>query len=185
MQKLEFERSLGPHRGTFYEYNEMAIQFGYLTMFASVAPWAACFCMLNNEIERRVDAYKMLYTQQRPRYQGASSIGMWYQVFNMLTVAAIIVNCLMMGYTSTVLEKAYELDSASKLWVVLLLEHSLLLLKLAVDSNIPDVPLWVRKTVHYQNFVKGNSRFGANAEEMAALQAELDLELDNDENLFT
>ena len=36
--------------GTFYEYNEMAIQFGYLTMFASVAPWAACVCMLVNEV---------------------------------------------------------------------------------------------------------------------------------------
>ena len=33
LQKLEFERALGPHRGTFYEYNEMAIQFGYLTMW--------------------------------------------------------------------------------------------------------------------------------------------------------
>ena len=50
LQKLEFERALGPHRGTFYEYNEMAIQFGYLTMFASVAPWAACVCMLVNEV---------------------------------------------------------------------------------------------------------------------------------------
>ena len=38
--------------GTFYEYNEMAIQFGYLTMFASVAPWAACVCMLVNEVRK-------------------------------------------------------------------------------------------------------------------------------------
>ena len=30
----------------------MAIQFGYLTMFASVAPWAACVCMLVNEARR-------------------------------------------------------------------------------------------------------------------------------------
>merc|ERR1712146_291127 len=83
----------------------MAIQFGYLTMFASVAPWAACFCMAMNEIERRVDAYKMLYTQQRPRYHGAENIGMWYEVFNWLTVAAIVVNCLIAGYTSTVLRQ--------------------------------------------------------------------------------
>ena len=188
LQKLEYEASLGAFRGTYQEYNEMAIQFGYLTMFASAAPWAACFCMLNNEIERRVDAYKMLYTQQRPRYQGAASIGMWYQVFNALTVAAIVVNCLMMGYTSTVLEKAYELEAEEKLWLVLLLEHSLLLLKLVVDSNIPDVPLWVRKTQHYQWFLKGGESgslgVGANAEELAALREELDME-DNDEQLFT
>ena len=105
LQKLEFERALGPHRGTFYEYNEMAIQFGYLTMFASVAPWAACVCMLVNEAERRVDGYKMLYLQQRPgaRSTGAESIGTWYQVFNVLTVAAVVTNSLIVGYTSTVL----------------------------------------------------------------------------------
>ena len=30
LQKLEFERSLGPHRGTCYEYNQMATSLTYL-----------------------------------------------------------------------------------------------------------------------------------------------------------
>ena len=192
LRKLEYESSLGVHRGTYQEYNEMAIQFGYLTMFASVAPWAACFCMANNEIERRVadqvaevarplasvgplpagyeqlglavaaraatapadghlplhaardpqvDAYKMLYTQQRPRYHGAENIGMWYEVFNWLTVAAVVVNCLIAGYTSTVLSQVYELTGEQVLWVVVGLEHALLMLKLMVQLHIPDVPL--------------------------------------------
>jgi anoctamin-10 len=95
----------------------MAIQFGYLTMFASVAPWAACVCMLVNEAERRVDGYKMLYLQQRPgaRSTGAESIGTWYQVFNMLTVAAVVTNCLIVGYTSTVLTHVYGLSGAQVL----------------------------------------------------------------------
>ena len=158
LPKLEYERSLGPHRGTFYEYNEMAIQFGYLTMFAAAAPWAAAFCMANNEIERRVDAYKMLYTQQRPRYHGAESIGTWYQVFNVLTVAAVVTNCLIIGYTSTTLSKFYQLSGSQVLWVVLLLEHALLLLKLGVENKVADVPLWVRKTAEYQKFLQDGER---------------------------
>ena len=63
--------------GTYSEFNEMAIQFGYVTMFASVAPWAPFFCMLNNMAERRTDAYKMLYGRRRPVYAGAESIGTW------------------------------------------------------------------------------------------------------------
>eukprot|EP00965_Chrysotila_dentata_P257531 6212915-Pleurochrysis_carterae.AAC.3 len=39
----------------------MAIQFGYITMFGSVAPWAPLLCVLNNVLEHRADAYKMLY----------------------------------------------------------------------------------------------------------------------------
>ena len=47
----------------------------------------------------------MLYLQQRPgaRSTGAESIGTWYQVFNVLTVAAVVTNSLIVGYTSTVL----------------------------------------------------------------------------------
>lgn len=46
-------------------------------MFAAVAPWATTLCLLNNVIERKSDALRMLYECQRPRWQGAQSIGAW------------------------------------------------------------------------------------------------------------
>ena len=54
-------------------------------MFASVAPWATFVCLLINLVERRADAARMLYAQQRPRYKGAQSIGTWLGVFQALT----------------------------------------------------------------------------------------------------
>ena len=65
----------------------MAIQFGYITMFAAAAPWASTLCLLNNAIERKADANRMLYYQQRPRYAGASGIGAWANVFEFLSFA--------------------------------------------------------------------------------------------------
>ena len=57
-------------------------------MFASVAPWATFVCLLINLVERRADAARMLYAQQRPRYKGAQSIGTWLGVFQALSRSA-------------------------------------------------------------------------------------------------
>ena len=37
----------------------MAIQFGYIVMFAAAAPWAATLCLLNNAVERKVAVLAM------------------------------------------------------------------------------------------------------------------------------
>ena len=76
----------------------------------------------------------------------------------MLTVAAVVTNCLIIGYTSTTLSKFYQLSGSQVLWVVLLLEHALLLLKLGVENKVADVPLWVRKTAEYQKFLQDDER---------------------------
>ena len=54
------------------------IQFGYIVMFAAVAPWASFFCVLINQFDLRADGWKMLYGHQRDRYDGTTtSIGIW------------------------------------------------------------------------------------------------------------
>lgn len=81
VDQLDLEVRLSQPLGVAREYNAMAIQFGYIVMFASVAPWATFVCLLINLVERRADAARMLYAQQRPRYKGAQSIGTWLGVF--------------------------------------------------------------------------------------------------------
>ena len=74
-------------------------------------------------------------------------------------------NCLIVGYTSTVLSQVYGLSRGQVrvvLWVVLCLEHSLLLLKLGVAAKIEDVPLWVRKTEEYQKYLQKRKQRHAN-----------------------
>ena len=85
VDQLDLEVRLSQPLGVAREYNAMAIQFGYIVMFASVAPWATFVCLLINLVERRADAARMLYAQQRPRYKGAQSIGTWLGVFQALT----------------------------------------------------------------------------------------------------
>ena len=50
----------------FYEYLEMVIQFGFVTIFVSAFPLAPLFALINNVFEIRLDARKMIKTYRRP-----------------------------------------------------------------------------------------------------------------------
>ena len=75
----EAEGYLGDYAGTTDEYSEMVIQFGYITIFAAVFPIAPLLAALNNMVEIRTDALKMLTANNRPHYRGAQDIGRIYR----------------------------------------------------------------------------------------------------------
>lgn len=68
---------LPQYEGTFEDYLEMFIQFGYVTLFSSAFPLAAMCAFLNNLIEIRSDAFKLCCVFQRPFGIRAQSIGVW------------------------------------------------------------------------------------------------------------
>lgn len=45
---------------TYDDYLELYIQFGYVVLFSSVAPFAAFWALFNNFFEIRLDAYKVI-----------------------------------------------------------------------------------------------------------------------------
>lgn len=59
----------------FEEYRELVIQFGFCTLFISAFPIAPIFALINNVMEVRVDAYKLLTQHRRPIAQAAQDIG--------------------------------------------------------------------------------------------------------------
>ena len=61
------------HMSLFYEYLELVIQFGFVTIFVSAFPLAPLLALINNIFEIRLDARKMLLNFKRPvaqRYGG-------------------------------------------------------------------------------------------------------------------
>ena len=63
--------------GTFEDYLEMFIQFGYVTLFSSAYPLAGMCALLNNLIEIRGDAFKLCFVHKRPFGTRVNSIGSW------------------------------------------------------------------------------------------------------------
>ena len=64
-------------QGTFDDYLELLLQFGYVFLFSAVYPLAAVWALFNNIIEIRSDAFKISRVCQRPFGQAAEDIGTW------------------------------------------------------------------------------------------------------------
>ncbi|KAK3782661.1 hypothetical protein RRG08_037665 [Elysia crispata] len=84
----------------FYEYLEMVLQYGFLTIFCAAFPLAPLFALLNNIIEIRVDATKFTTDLRRPLAEKSANIGIWYSVLYGISRIAIISNAFIIALTS-------------------------------------------------------------------------------------
>ncbi|GCB73641.1 hypothetical protein scyTo_0002721, partial [Scyliorhinus torazame] len=84
----------------FNEFLEMAIQYGFTTIFVAAFPLAPLLALLNNAFEIRLDARKMLVLQRRPIPRKAKDIGIWVRMLEAVGVLAVIGNGLVIAITS-------------------------------------------------------------------------------------
>ncbi|XP_038663481.1 anoctamin-9-like [Scyliorhinus canicula] len=84
----------------FNEFLEMAIQYGFTTIFVAAFPLAPLLALLNNAFEIRLDARKMLVLQRRPIPRKAKDIGIWVRMLETVGVLAVIGNGLVIAITS-------------------------------------------------------------------------------------
>ncbi|RDD39920.1 Anoctamin-4 [Trichoplax sp. H2] len=99
MEEDEDLQELG-QQGLFFEYLEMVIQFGFITLFVAAFPLAPFFALLNNIIEIRLDAYKFITQLQRPLAAQAPNIGAWYGILDSVSKMAVITNAFVIAVTS-------------------------------------------------------------------------------------
>lgn len=64
-------------QGTFDDYLELFLLFGYVSLFSCVYPLAAVLVVLNNITEVYSDAFKMCHVFKRPFSDPAANIGVW------------------------------------------------------------------------------------------------------------
>ncbi|MGH0173001.1 UNVERIFIED_CONTAM: hypothetical protein FKN15_077551 [Acipenser sinensis] len=90
--------------------------FQFLTLFSSLIyvafflgrsadcltllPWAPLLALINNLIEIRLDAIKMVSLERRMFCKKTNDIGIWLQVLHVIGVLAVIANGLVIGVTS-------------------------------------------------------------------------------------
>lgn len=85
--------------GTTLEYLKMVIQFGYITMFVSAFPLAPLLGYINNAIEVRVDARKLILSR-KPRGFEDTGIGVWLELMRLMAFASVAVNCGLLWFSS-------------------------------------------------------------------------------------
>ena len=136
--KAEKQMALVPYStdeiyGTFWDYNELAITYGYVILFAPAFPLGPALALINNVVENALDAFKLLKGFRRPFWRGTRDIGSWGPVFRIVSLIAVVTNCLILMYTSHVLQSWFktlaggnehnEPTDSQKLLVIVLIEH--------------------------------------------------------------
>mmetsp|Transcript_17284 Transcript_17284/g.40673 ORF Transcript_17284/g.40673 Transcript_17284/m.40673 type:complete len:681 (-) Transcript_17284:525-2567(-) len=136
----EEQAKMEDYEGVFDDYNEMVVQFGYVTLFAAAFPLTATLALANNLIEIRSDASKMVMATKRPHYSCAADIGTWMTILDIIVTVAIMTNCCLVGFTSHGMFFYFdEMDSMDRIWVTVISEHVLMFLKALLQSLVPDV----------------------------------------------
>ena len=93
----------------FKEYLELVVQYGFATLFAPAFPLSPLATYLNNVLEIRIDASKLIRTKQRPPALRARSIGIWGGVISVISLLSVAINGLNIAFSSSWIEKqVYE-----------------------------------------------------------------------------
>lgn len=138
-----------------WHYQEQIIQFGLIAMFANVFPLAPLFSFLCNLIDIKSRIISMCNYSRRGECEGASGIGAWLPIMEMLAMVCIPVNTAIIYLTG---DSSYGFEGQSsyvkymesqneEYWtvekiiiLVVLVEHGLLFIKVVIAALIPDVP---------------------------------------------
>uniref|UniRef100_A0A8C8FID7 Anoctamin n=1 Tax=Oncorhynchus tshawytscha TaxID=74940 RepID=A0A8C8FID7_ONCTS len=117
-EQVKLEADMSTYLGTFDDYLELFLLFGYVSLFSCVYPLAAVLVVLNNVTEVYSDAFKMCKVFKRPFSEPAANIGVWQLAFEAMSVIAVVTNCALIGMSPQV--KSYFPESETQLimWVV-------------------------------------------------------------------
>ncbi|GJJ72031.1 hypothetical protein EMPS_04388 [Entomortierella parvispora] len=181
----------------FEEYRELVIQFGFCTLFVVAFPIAPIFALLNNALEIRVDAYKLLTQHRRPIAQAAQDIGSWEYILTLLTHLSVFTNACLIAFRSTWMknnvftavqwytptpEGSNETNFtllAVQLLFIFIYEHVVLLIKVLIAYLVHDVPQTVKLAIERENYY---TRLALNDEEPAMDEVLEDLDDDTDDS---
>jgi anoctamin-7 len=82
--QLQNDFELIDYDGLFDEYLEMVLQFGFITSFVACFPIAPLFALLNNCIEIRLDAHKLICETRYPLFFKVVLVFIYFFIFNLI-----------------------------------------------------------------------------------------------------
>ncbi|CAK71370.1 unnamed protein product (macronuclear) [Paramecium tetraurelia] len=159
MKMMEDSNNKQPQKELYEEYTNIAIQFGYTTMFSPAFAAAPLFFLLNQFINLQFSISNYQRVLKRERAQAADSIGIWLSIFELMNYCSTFMNCLVIGIVNKAEFEGLIGDSNPLIQVLVLaaIEHILLLIKYILGIMIPDCPYWVSKELRKYAYFEGQS----------------------------
>jgi len=149
MTQCEFEGKLAPYESPFEDYNEMILQLGFVSFFAVAFPLCPLMALVNNVIEIRSDAFKLLAAHQRPEPRQAEDIGSWYTIMDIMVYISIATNCAIVFFVSSIRK---DLSVDGKVWFFILTEHIIVFFKVMLAEFVDDIPRDIQQEMEKEEY---------------------------------
>lgn len=150
------ESQMPSYHSTVEDYSEMVIQFGYLVLFGVSFPFAAVISLLNNILEVRTDAFKILKVSQRVNADKATDIGAWYHILRAMNVLAVFTNAGLLAFTAETGNSLFaggkQLPRVSKVLMFFVLANSLLFIRKMIKYFVDDTPNSTKRRLAREKF---------------------------------
>lgn len=119
------------------DYAEIAVQFGYMTIFIVALPASCLVALINNFVELKIDGWKLCHVYQRPIPRSAEDIGNWQAVMSIICIVAIVTNAGLICFTMDVLD---DWKLSDRVWIFFCFQWFLIVLQQLIAWLIPDEP---------------------------------------------
>lgn len=135
----EQEYELSAYESTFDDFDELVIQFGFVTLFVVAFPITPLLALINNVFETRVDSTKLCKLTRRPEPRGAYDIGTWSAIINIVSFIAVITNCAIICFETKLIDEAVD-TTHRQYQIFIIAEHLIIVIKFAIAYFVPDEP---------------------------------------------
>ncbi|KAJ3089223.1 Anoctamin-7 [Quaeritorhiza haematococci] len=162
------DEKLPLYDGFLIDYLAKVIQFSYVTIFVTAFPIGPFFAWINNVIELRGDALKLLLMHQRLIPERAQDIGIWFTILRFVAVIAVTTNATLVAFMSNFFEETWlaSITSDTTNWLPLRLAFIMIwhgvihVVCFLVAYMIPDVPYLVRVARARQRYLENAEKDG-------------------------
>jgi len=83
-----------------WEYEEVVLQYGFVTLFVAAFPLAPLVALFTNIIEIRIDAINLVSSFRRPVASDSQGIGIFYEILATVTALSVLVNGFVLSFSS-------------------------------------------------------------------------------------
>jgi len=167
----EDEYEMQQYESTFDDYDELAIQFGFVVLFVVAFPLTPLLAFLNNILEVKVDSTKLIQVTRRPEPRGVYSIGTFYDIYSIMAYVCIVTNIILVIFYTEEIESWVESSGTTvsayeaKAWAAIIAEHFVVILKFAIEYFIPDESVYVTQHKSRQEYLVNILLKGAEEED--------------------
>jgi len=153
---------------TVDDYQELVIQFCFVTLFGAAFPLSALLALASNLLEVWVDAYKLCHTMQRPLAQRAAGIpGTWLMILKIMAVLSVLTNIIIVFENSQSLcdFMGVDIESETKWLVAFVFEHIIIIIVIIFFALVPIESKGITKLKNLSRTIKNFTLSSADREE--------------------